>query len=99
MYSLADLTIDSFRLRLGERFRIRSAPQSTFDAELIDARALGASRAPRRTPFSLLFRTALTTPLPQAIYRIEHDEIGPYDIFLVPVGPDAAGMVYEAIFT
>jgi len=99
MDSLADLTIDAFRPRVGERFRIRSAPASALDAELIDVRAVGASRADRRTPFALLFRTALTAPLPQAIYRVEHDEVGAHDIFLVPVGPDAAGMVYEAIFT
>jgi len=28
-----------------------------------------------------------------------HDELGAYEIFLVPVGPDGKGMVYEAIFT
>jgi uncharacterized protein DUF6916 len=98
MDSLADLTLDAFRLRIGERFRIQSAAQ-TIDAELIDARAVGEARAPKRTPFAVLFRTALTAPLPQAIYRVEHDEMGAHDIFLVPVGPDAAGMVYEAIFT
>ena len=99
MDSLADLTLDAFRPRVGERFRIRSGPASAIDAELIDARAVGASRPDRRTPFALLFRTAQTAPLPQAIYRFEHDEMGMHDIFLVPVGPDAKGMVYEAIFT
>jgi len=99
MDSLADLTLDAFRPRVGERFRISSAPASAIDAELIDVRAVGASRPDRRTPFALHFRTALIAPLPQAIYRVEHDEMGAHDIFLVPVGPDAAGMVYEAIFT
>jgi hypothetical protein len=99
MDSLADLTIDAFRPRLGERFRIHSGPQGTLDAELAEVRSIGASRTARRAPFSLLFRTTLTAPLPQAIYRIEHDEMGSHDIFLVPVGPDGTGMVYEAIFT
>ena len=30
---------------------------------------------------------------------VEHDEMGSCEIFLVPVGPDSVGMVYEAIFT
>ena len=38
-------------------------------------------------------------PLPQSIYEVVHDEMGVYEIFLVPVGPDGKGMVYEAIFT
>ena len=33
------------------------------------------------------------------IYEVVHDELGSVQIFLVPIGPDAEGMVYEAIFT
>jgi hypothetical protein len=103
--NLANLTVDAFQPRVGDRFRIRPSPESTIDAELIEARALGESgRSPakgsvRPTPFALLFRTTLKGALPQRIYQVEHDEMGAYDIFLVPVGPDAVGMVYEAIFT
>jgi hypothetical protein len=101
--SLEILTVDDFHPRVGDRFRIRADTESGIDAELIEARALGdPDRSPgrgRRTPFALLFRTALKGALPQRIYAVEHAEMGPYDIFLVPVGPDAVGMVYEAIFT
>jgi Domain of unknown function (DUF6916) len=103
--SLETLTVDLFRPRVGETFRIRPRPESAVEAELIDARPLGgpggppAAKPQRRTPFSLLFRTHRTTVLPQRIYEVEHDEMGSYDLFLVPVGPDAVGMVYEAIFT
>lgn len=101
--SLESLTVDAFRPRVGDRFRIRPLPESVLDAELIEARVLGgAGSSPagrRRTPFALLFRANLESALPQRIYRLEHDEMGPYDIFLVPVGPDGTGMVYEAIFT
>ena len=105
-HSLETLTVDVFQPRIGETFRIRPRPEHELEAELIEARALdgGASRAPsetsrRRTPFSLSFRTSLTAPLPQSIYEVAHDELGMYEIFLVPVGPDGKGMVYQAIFT
>ena len=105
-HSLETLTVDVFQPRVGETFRIRSHADSEIEAELIEARALGGgpSRAPsetprKRTPFSLSFRTSLTAPLPQSIYEVAHDELGSYEIFLVPVGPDGKGMVYEAIFT
>jgi hypothetical protein len=103
--NLETLTIDAFQPRVGHTFRIRPSPDHTVEAELIEARALGdpgrspASGSSRRMPFALLLRTTLGGALPQRIYTVEHDEMGSCDIFLVPVGPDAVGMVYEAIFT
>jgi hypothetical protein len=104
--SLETLTVAAFEPRIGETFRIRPRPEHELEAELIEARALGGgpSRAPsepsrRRTPFSLSFRTSVTAPLPQSIYEVAHDELGSYEIFLVPIGPDGKGMVYQAIFT
>jgi hypothetical protein len=104
--SLETLTVATFEPRIGETFHIRPRPEHELEAELIEARALGGgpSRAPsetsrRRTPFSLSFRTSLTAPLPQRIYEVAHDELGSHEIFLVPIGPDGKGMVYQAIFT
>ena len=104
--SLETLTVAAFEPRIGETFRIRPRTEPELEAELIEARALGGgpSRVPsetsrRRTPFTLSFRTRLTAPLPQRIYEVVHDEMGSYEIFLVPVGPDGKGMVYEAVFT
>ena len=86
---------------MGERFRICPSPDSAVDAELVEARPLGggAQVANRRAPFSLLFRATIKAPMPQRIYRVEHDAMGAYEIFLVPVGKDATGVLYEAIFT
>jgi hypothetical protein len=105
-HSLDTLTVDVFQPRIGETFRIQPGSASEMEAELIEARALGggpsrpaADGSRRRTAFSLSFRTSLAAPLPQSIYEVAHDELGSYEIFLVPVGPDGKGMVYEAIFT
>ena len=101
---LENLTIDAFQPRVGHTFRIRQ-PDGEIEAELIEARALGGgpgragAGTRRRVPFSLSFRTSATAPLPQRIYEVAHDEMGSYEIFLVPIGPDGRGMVYEAIFT
>jgi hypothetical protein len=95
------LAVEAFQPRVGERFRICPNPDSAVDAELVEARPLsgGVRVANRRAPFALLFRTTLGVPMPQRIYRVEHDAMGAYDIFLVPVGKDATGVLYEAIFT
>jgi hypothetical protein len=97
--NLETLTIDVFESRVGECFHIRAQPGGDLEAELIEARALGKAAGDRRAPFALSFRTAQLAALPQQIYQVAHDEIGSYGIFLVPVGPDGKGMVYEAIFT
>jgi hypothetical protein len=41
-----------------------------------------------RAPFSLEFRGGPDPPLPQRIYRLEHDELGAIEIFLVPIASD-----------
>jgi hypothetical protein len=101
--SLEILTVETFQPRIGQTFRIRPSPDTDIAAELIEARALGepgrATASKRRIPFTLSFRTASSRVLPQRIYEVVHDEMGTYQIFLVPVGPDGKGMVYEAIFT
>ena len=60
------------------------------------------SRSPRsprepggRAPFSLVFRGGPSPPLPQRIYRVEHELLGAIEIFLVPIAADS----YEAVFT
>lgn len=53
----------------------------------------------KREPFSLLFRAATRElQLPQQIHPLEHPQLGRLELFMVPLGPDATGMRYEAIF-
>ena len=55
--------------------------------------------APRSEPFSLIFLGPPNPILPQATYRLTHDQLGELDIFIVPVGPDPQGRIqYEAVF-
>ena len=37
--------------------------------------------------------------LPQGVYRIGHQALGEHGIFVVPIGRDAEGTRYEAVFT
>jgi hypothetical protein len=90
MRTLETLTADDFAELRGERFRIASQ----FDAELVDVTEI-AREPGGRAPFSLVFRGGPDPPLPQRIYRVEHDELGAIEIFLVPIAADR----YEAVFT
>jgi len=92
------LTAIDFAPLLHARFRVAADDSEPFDAELIEV-SEGASGGPRRAQFSLTFRGGPSPPLPQRIFRVEHDELGALDIFLVPLGPDDIGQRYEAVFT
>ena len=93
---LEDFTLTTFAERLGETFRV---DDGALELELIEATAGIASRPDAaRTPFSIVFRGPLEPVLPQQIYRFEHDELGTFDLFIVPIGPDDSGMQYQAVF-
>ena len=51
-----------------------------------------------RVGFSLLFRGPGHGYLIQHTYEIEHPKLGKLELFMVPLGPDGEGMLYEIIF-
>ncbi len=96
---LEKLTHADFAECLNQTFDLR-LESSTLELELITADQLGtgAPDAKRRQPFSLVFRGPKEPHLPQQIYALEHATMGKLEVFLVPIGPDDAGMCYEAVF-
>ena len=89
--ALAGFTVDTFTAHLGDTFRV-----GDLDAELIEATRHGP--APTRQQFSLVFRGPSEPVLPQRIHPLSHPVLGAFELFLVPIGPDAGGMRYEAVF-
>jgi hypothetical protein len=94
---LHELTLATFEPRVGDSFTIDAAPVLV---ELVLESANAAGERPGgREPFSLVFRGPLEPLLAQAIYRLEHADLGALEIFIVPIGQDADSTSYEAIFT
>jgi len=92
--ALETLTAADFAPLRGDRFRIGGDDAEAFDAELVEVTEI--PREPGgRAPFSLVFQGGPTPPLPQRIHRVEHEQLGAIEIFVVPIGPDR----YEAVFT
>jgi hypothetical protein len=100
---LESFTVQTFTGHVGSTFRIYPDASNPLDVELISATGLGErperESVGRREPFSIVFRGPGDVLLPQRIYRTEHDRIGSFELFLVPIGPDEKGLRYEAIFT
>jgi hypothetical protein len=94
---LAKLTLETFEPRVGDAFTI-AAEAASIELVLDAAEALGEWPGGRQ-PFDLRFRGPHEPLLEQAIYRLEHAELGALEIFIVPIGRDAASTTYQAIFT
>ena len=91
---LESLTAEDFRPHVGGGFRLADEP---VEWELIEVTAQKGSAQPgSRASFSVVFRGPRQPVLDQRIRRLEHDTMGVLELFLVPVGPDDAGMLYEA---
>jgi uncharacterized protein DUF6916 len=96
---LENLTPADFTQRLGTKFRLRLAEAQAIELELTQVTPFDYGEiGPRREPFSLVFRGPRKLLLPQRTFHLEHDEMPALDLFLVPIGPDAQGLCYEAVF-
>lgn len=95
---LEKFTIETFSEHLGGIFRIDPDGKRKVDVELISATGSNESGSGGR-PFSLVFRGPGDASLSQRIYRIEHDQIGSFELFLVPIGTAEDEHLYEAVFT
>jgi hypothetical protein len=93
---LDDLTKDAFLPLLDSVFRL-AEDELELELRLVEVEARWG-KGPKREPFSLHFLGPQEPVLPQKIYRLEHEQLGELEIFLVPVGRSEAGIRYEAAF-
>ncbi len=95
---LQDLTPASFEALMGTPFRIHFGGADPLEVVLYEVARHEQHPGPRPQPFSAYFRGPYPPVLPQMIYKVEHDRLGAFELFLVPLGPDGQGMRYEAVF-
>ena len=88
--------MESFAPLQGSGFGLQHG-YDTLELQLEQVRALSGGF--NRQGFALLFRGPREPVLPQETYPITHPSLGTLEIFIVPVGLEAGGALYEAIFT
>jgi hypothetical protein len=98
---LDKLSHKDFKGRVGERFTAtpKSPKGPRLHLELTDVDIRGKKPSgDHRQPFALTFRDESHRHVPQGTYRVQHKDMGKFDLFLVPTGPGPHGMHYEAAF-
>jgi hypothetical protein len=91
-----NLTKEAFQENLNTEFRVQIEPSGIVAVELVEL--LEGVLNSRQEQFSLTFRGPLETPFAQGTHNLEHDKMGAFDLFLVPIARNPDGMVYEAVF-
>lgn len=100
---LVTLTREDFLPHVGTTFEVVGAPVPA-ELTLLAARDLGprperlVRPGTRASAFSLRFRGPSSVLLPQQIWPLRHAALGDLRIFLVPIGREDDGFIYEAIF-
>jgi hypothetical protein len=101
--SASPLRLSTFTPLVGDTFSVEHPPSHVVELRLTRITPAGRPRpkGPEGEPedaFNLYFVGPDTQPIPQATYLFAHSAIGRHAIFIVPVGREDGGLLYEAVF-
>ncbi len=87
---------ETFAQCLQSDFRVVDLALNEFAIRLVEIN--DRKRIPHQEVFALLFHGPSENFIQQGMHKLEHSQLGEIDIFLVPVGQDNDGFLYEAVF-
>jgi hypothetical protein len=98
---LESLTGADFEAHLNEVFTVTLEDGQVYPLTLLRVTERSQPYWPGgRLPFNLLFQNPRKDAyLPQRTYQLAHPHMGAFELFIVPVGANDAGMLYEIIFS
>ena len=89
---------------MNTKFWIRQEPGIEVSLELVSATRPPTTvpedtpgAGPRYESFSLVFNGPLDRPLRQQTYPFEHERIGRFDLFIVPISRERGALQYQAV--
>jgi|SRR6516164_6366519 hypothetical protein len=96
---MAELTAREFSKHLNSQFRLKVKDQD-LPLQLVEVKPYLPQENEQQglERFSVFFEGPGDLLLPQQVYRLAHDRMGDFELFLVPVSGDQRGYRYEAVF-
>ena len=92
----ACLTHEEFTKHLNTKFQVQNEENIPVELELIEISEM--KLYPKQEEFSLEFRSPLNMFLSQGVHNFSHEEMGQFELFIVPFKQDDQGFYYQAIF-
>ena len=92
----ASLTHEEFTKNANTKFQVQIDENTKVDVELVKISEL--KLYPQQEEFSVEFRGPLDMFLGQGGRDFSHEQMGKFELFIVPVRQDQQGFYYEAVF-
>jgi hypothetical protein len=90
------LTHEEFSKQAKTKFQAKADDDTYVELELAEVSEL--KLYPQQEEFVLVFRGPLDAFLGQGVRDFKHDQMGQFELFIVPIRQDQQGFYYEAIF-
>jgi hypothetical protein len=92
----ASLTHEEFTKQVNTKFQVQNEENIPVELELIEISEM--KLYPKQEEFSLEFRSPLNMFLSQGVHNFSHEQMGQFELFIVPFKQDDQGFYYQAIF-
>jgi hypothetical protein len=98
-------TEETFLPFVNTRFRIYASPLRATNLKLIKvgrrepASTEKSAKTAKLDCFWVLFRGPRSRPLEAGTYKVEHDQMGSFDLFISPVNDHNTDRLYQAVFS
>lgn len=92
----ASLTHEEFSKNANSKFQVQSDQNTPVELELTEISEV--KLYPQQEEFTIVFRGPLDGFLGQGARNFTHNEMGEFELFIVPIRQDAQGFYYEAVF-
>ena len=90
------LTHEEFSKNANTKFQVQADENTRVELELIKISELKLH--PQQEEFAVQFRGPLNIFLSQGVRDFSHDQMGQFELFIVPIREDEQGFYYEAVF-
>lgn len=90
------LTHETFSRNMKTKFQVQIDETNYVDLELAQASELKVY--PNQEEFSIVFVGPGEIFLGQGVRSFKHDQMGHFELFIVPIAQDEQGFHYEAVF-
>ena len=90
------LTQEAFAQNVNTKFHVLADDTNQVELELAEVSELKPQKA--HDQFAVVFRGPLNAFMGQGLHSFNHDQLGQFELFIVPVRQDGQGFYYEAVF-
>ena len=91
------LTQDAFAQNVNTKFHVSADDANRVELELAEVSELKQHKG--HDQFAIVFRGPLNLFMGQGMRSFDHEKLGQFELFIVPIRQDGEGFYYEAVFS